>query len=67
MERVYTKDIHSVDEVKQLTQLVWYNIAVSLNHDGTDGPSGIQSSRLPVIRHAPRLRLQPVRLSTQPQ
>ena len=62
MERVYTTDIHSVDEVKQLTQLVWYNIAVSLNHDGTDGPSGIQSSR-----HAPRLRLQPVRLSTQPQ
>ena len=37
--------------MKQLTQLVWYNIAVSLNHDGTDGPSGIQSSRLPVIRH----------------
>ena len=36
-------------------------IPVSLNHDGTDGPR-IQSSRLLVIR----LRLRPVRLSTQP-
>jgi len=38
--------------------LIW---PVSLNHDGTDGP-GIQSSRLSVIHHAPRLR--PVRMST---